>query len=173
MRIEKEKREKRWIQNQERQAKVNLYEEKEKENETEEARTYATVVGILESHVRTYSHVGTLSFDKPGTPVEEQVGSIGRLVWFRPNDKRVPYLLVPSQLIPSEILAQKDYFETNLYTCKILEWTDCSLYPKGTFTGHLGQIGELSTESEALLVSSGIVWEEFSEPVLGSLVETV
>jgi hypothetical protein len=34
-------------------------------------------------------------------------------------------------------------------------------------------MGELPTESEALLISSGITWEEFSDEVLESLVPTV
>ncbi|KAJ3301829.1 hypothetical protein HDV03_000296 [Kappamyces sp. JEL0829] len=171
-RMELEKKKTRSVQNQERQARVNLFEEKEEEFDFQDSRIYATVVGIVESNVRDQHHVGTLQLDKPGTPLEVQSAEVGRFVWFRPNDKRVPYLLIPSQIIPSEVLKQKADFCSNLYTAKITEWNETSVYPKGMFTGHLGQMGELPTESEALLVSAGIYWEDFSDAVLASLVPT-
>ena len=75
--------------------------------------------------------------------------------------------------MPSEVLNARDTFSTTLYTAKITGWNDSSVYPLGTFTGKLGQMGELPTESEALLVAAGITWEDFSDEVLASLVETV
>ncbi|KAJ3346084.1 hypothetical protein HDU91_007139 [Kappamyces sp. JEL0680] len=170
--MELEKKKTRSVQNQERQARVNLFEEKEEEFDFQDSRIYATVVGIIESNVRDQHHVGTLQLDKPGTPPEVQSTEVGRFVWFRPSDKRVPYLLIPSQIVPSEVLKQKADFCSNLYTAKITEWNETSVYPKGMFTGHLGQMGELPTESEALLVSAGIYWEDFSDAVLASLVPT-
>jgi exoribonuclease R len=85
----------------------------------------------------------------------------------------VPFILIPNQLVPSEILKEKEEFANTLYTAKITTWEDSSIYPRGIYTGKLGQMGELPTESEALLVSSGITWEEFSDEVLESLVPTV
>lgn len=71
-------------QNQERQCKVNLYEEEAEECDFTETRMYGTIVGILDSVTRNQQHVGVLSLDKPGTPEEEQSTEVGRFMWFKP-----------------------------------------------------------------------------------------
>jgi exoribonuclease R len=117
--------------------------------------------------------VGTLHLGRPNLSELESVSEVGRYIWFKPVDKRVPYILIPSQIIPSEILKIKEDWTKNLYTAKISKWEYSSVFPIGAFTGHLGQMGELITESEALLASAGITWEAFSDDVLNSLVPTV
>lgn len=141
--------------------------------EFEETRSYGTIVAIVESSTRLQNHVGTLFLERPGTLDEEKTDQIGRFVWFKPNDKRVPYILIPSQIVPSEIIKSRSDWETNLYTSRITSWVESSIYPIGAFTGHLGQMGELPTESAALLVAAGINWEDFSDEVIESLVPTV
>lgn len=130
-------------------------------------------MGIIEGQTRDQNHVGTLHLDRPNLSEEEASKEIGRLIWFKPVDKRVPFILIPSQLVPTEILKVCTDWAKNLYTVKITKWEDSSVFPFGTFTGHLGQMGELATESEALLAAAGITWEDFSDEVLDSLVPTV
>jgi exoribonuclease R len=130
-------------------------------------------VGILEGHTMTQNHVGTLHLDRPNLSEAESVTEVGRFVWFKPVDKRVPFILIPSQIVPSEILKVKKDWSKNLYTSKITRWEETSVFPLGSFNGHLGQMGELATESEALLAAAGITWEDFSDEVLSSLVPTV
>ena len=45
-------------------------------------------------------------------------------------------------------------------------------FPLGKYIGKIGEVGELSTESESLLVANDISWDEFSDKVLQGLVPT-
>jgi protein SSD1 len=131
-------------------------------------------VGIKESYLYSRNHVGFLRSQRPGVANEKQndeaVEAKQPVIWFKPCDTRIPLMEIPAQLIPSEITKNLQELESTLFVSKIHSWK--RKYPRGNYIGKLGQIGELATESEALLVSAGIYWEEFSEKVLNSLVPT-
>lgn len=144
--------------------------------ELEENRIYASVVKITYSTVWNQQHVGRLSLERPmSTSAPEPLKNVSdyRTIWFWPVDKRVPFIVIPAQSVPSEILKQHESFDTTLYKATMSKWSVHQMQPLGEFAGVLGQIGELHTESKALLVSAGVTWEEFADEVIDSLVETV
>jgi exoribonuclease R len=173
-----EKRVEKQQQNKERQKKcekVSLDPASEsEEEELDETRIFGQVVYIVESACYKQNHVGTLSIDRPGIRDDSEKSSeIGRHIWFKPNDKRVPFIMIPTETVSKETLNETALFDNTLFTCMIKKWGDSSLFPLGEYTGKLGQMGQLAVESEALLVSAGVTWDTFSDDVLDSLPQTV
>jgi protein SSD1 len=159
------------LENRKRQEKVAMSDLAPVDDELfGEDRILAKVVKIKTSTMWSVQHPGTFSIEKPGSETDNPPPvSESRILWFKPCDKRVPFIMVPTQKIPSEILKRWETFRESIYTVQMDRWSLDSLFPRGTFTGYLGQMGELHTESQALLVSNGIVWEEFSEAIIDSL----
>ncbi|KAJ3311013.1 DIS3-like exonuclease 2 [Boothiomyces sp. JEL0838] len=169
--IEKEKVLKKQLENQkksqDRQQKVDIYKIDYDEEVIDETRTFGSVVAIVSSELYSQTHVGVMYLNKPQK--DPVVDEDSKFVWFKPNDVRIPFILIPKQIVPSEFLKDPNSFSDKLVTCKIKHWSPTNQYPTGEYTGILGQIGELPTESEALLVSAGVTWELFSDTVLDSL----
>ena len=89
------------------------------------------------------------------------------------NDQRTPLISISKEVVPKEFLSNPNSFASILVTASITSWPVKSKYPHGTYIGKLGQIGEIPIETEALLVSAGISWGDFSESVLDCLPLTV
>jgi protein SSD1 len=159
---------------------VNIYT-KEKldddENEEEvfnEDRIFAKVVKIHSSLAYEQLHPGVLSIQKPGTELDPNFNIQDiRTIWFKPTDKRIPFMRIQSERVPSVILRCHDIFETTLFTAKMVKWRDESLFPLATYCGKVGQLGELHTESECLLIENRITWETFSDEIIDSLAPTI
>ncbi|KAI8897838.1 hypothetical protein BC833DRAFT_592225 [Globomyces pollinis-pini] len=171
--LQKEKKMTKSLENQKRQNKCNLTIDEVEVEEFEETRVFGTIVFILESSMRERTFVGELSVEKPTSEVQNNgTGSNSKFVWFKPSDKRVPFILLSKSLVPGNFLNDPDSFDGTLVTAKITNWRADSIFPIGEFVNVLGKMGHLTTESEALLVSSGITWEFFSDEVVDSLVPT-
>jgi protein SSD1 len=153
-----------------RQQKVNINNDDDvgSEFDFEENRTYATVVGVEQLDSRERLYVGTICSSKPGGI---QKDSFSDVIWFKPVDVRVPFMLIQKYLIPSEILMDKSELYSCLFTVKILKWVENSIFPLGKYCGKLGLIGQIHTECEAILCSNGIYWEGFDDIVMNDLLE--
>ena len=166
-----ENRKKKQLQNLERQKNCELSdseEELEAELEAiEENRTFGEVVYIEQRDIHQVP-VGTLSLYKPGSTADGH----GRFIWFKPLDKRTPFIQIPRETAPGEFLKDPASFENILCTCVIKKWSESSQFPLGSYTGTIGQMGEIPVETEALLVAAGIHWDTFSEQVLDTLPPT-
>ncbi|KAJ1550441.1 hypothetical protein HK405_000588, partial [Cladochytrium tenue] len=142
------------------------------------AKVYGKVLCILE---RPESHmfIGTLSVDVPGgkLPSKFSVGlgpvdSSVNIIWFRPSDKRVPFVMIPVENAPHEFLKFPKDNESMLFKASIKRWPIHSQYPFGVVHGKVGEVGSISIETEALLIENGITWSDFSEDVLQCLPPT-
>lgn len=78
-----------------------------------------------------------------------------------PLDKRIPYIRLKSK--------QKDKIENSRLIIRINSWEADSKYPNGNYVKNLGDIGDLNTETEALLIENQIPNEPFSEDALKDL----
>ncbi|KAJ3031811.1 UNVERIFIED_CONTAM: hypothetical protein HDU68_012317 [Siphonaria sp. JEL0065] len=146
------------------------------ESKVEEARAYGRVVYILD---RKEAHVviGTLSVDNPGNrnnirPFDGPVSSSINTIWFRPNDQRVPFVVVPVEHVPIEFLKAPSQFTDTLWKLSISKWPAHCQYPYGKVGGMMGLRGEIPVETESLLLENGITWSDFSEEVLACLPPT-
>lgn len=78
-----------------------------------------------------------------------------------PLDKRIPYIRVKSK--------QREKIENSRIIIRINSWETDSKYPNGNYVKNLGDIGDLNTETEALLIENQIPNEPFSEDALKDL----
>ena len=77
--------------------------------------------------------------------------------------------MIPTEHVPHEFLKKPNDFPNTLWSASIKKWSISSQYPLGIVHGSIGQRGEISVETEALLIDNGITWNEFSDEVLSCL----
>ncbi|KAJ3180051.1 hypothetical protein HDU87_002274 [Geranomyces variabilis] len=187
MSFENGRQQKKQAANDERQAKCDVIEHDvdldsescveetgpEDQPAKDEKRIYGKVVHILERRADE-NFAGTLGFDMPYGPSRDHATTGGRdrapkILWFKPTDKRAPLIAIPVENVPREFLQDPAAFSQILFKAKVRKWSANSQYPIGVVTGTLGQMGEISVESAALLVDAGVVWDDFSDDVLACL----
>ncbi|KAJ9117499.1 hypothetical protein QFC22_004349 [Naganishia vaughanmartiniae] len=95
-----------------------------------------------------------------------------KIVWFKPTDKRVPLIAIPTEQAPGNFLDEPDAYADKLFVATIKRWPITSLHPFGSLVEELGTIGDLETETAALLKDCNFPTEDFPESVLRCLPPT-
>ncbi|KAM0751412.1 RNB-domain-containing protein [Meredithblackwellia eburnea MCA 4105] len=95
-----------------------------------------------------------------------------RIIWFRPTDKRVPLIAIPTEQAPEDFIDRPDKYSERLFVACIKRWPITSLHPFGTLVEELGSIGDIETETSALLKDCNFSAEDFSESVVKCLPPT-
>ncbi|TFK23257.1 RNB-domain-containing protein [Coprinopsis marcescibilis] len=110
--------------------------------------------------------------EREGDKVEEpRRGPIERpkIVWFKPTDKRVPLIAIPTEQAPPDFVQNSEAYANKLFVACIKRHPISSLHPFGTLVEELGPIGDIEVETSALLKDCNFPTEEFSENVLKCL----
>ena len=119
--------------------------------------------------------------DEPRRQIERP-----KIVWFKPTDKRVPLIAIPTEQAPADFVQNSETYANKLFVACIKRHvrvqicvatlTDLaflqpisSLHPFGTLVEELGPIGDIEVETSALLKDCNFPTEEFSENVLKCL----
>ena len=92
-----------------------------------------------------------------------------KIVWFKPTDKRVPLIAIPTEQAPKDFVEKHQEYANQIFVASIKRWPITSLHPFGTLVDHLGDMGDLKVETDALLRDNNFGSEEFSEPVLKNI----
>ncbi|KAF8261382.1 RNB-domain-containing protein [Lactarius quietus] len=92
-----------------------------------------------------------------------------KIVWFKPTDKRVPLIAIPTEQAPSDFVQNSEAYSNKLFVACIKRHPISSLHPFGTLVEELGPIGDIEVETSALLKDSNFPTEDFSESVLKCL----
>lgn len=92
-----------------------------------------------------------------------------KIVWFKPTDKRVPLIAIPTEQAPTDFIDNPDAYSDRLFVATIKRWPITSLHPFGTLVEELGPIGDCEVETSALLKDCNFPTEEFSEQTLKCL----
>ncbi|TIB70683.1 hypothetical protein E3Q23_04082 [Wallemia mellicola] len=93
-----------------------------------------------------------------------------KIVWFKPTDKRVPLIAIPTEQAPKDFLEKSEDYQNEIFVACIKRWPITSLHPFGTLVEKLGTIGDVEVETSALLKDSNACFsEDFSENVLKCL----
>ena len=93
-----------------------------------------------------------------------------KIVWFKPTDKRVPLIAIPTEQAPKDFIENSESYLNQLFVACIKRWPITSLHPFGTLVEELGPIGDIEVETSALLKDSNASFnEDFSESVLKCL----
>ncbi|GAA5940477.1 uncharacterized protein JCM15063_002340 [Sporobolomyces koalae] len=88
-----------------------------------------------------------------------------KIIWFRPTDKRVPLIAIPTEQAPADFVSNADKYAGRLFVACIKRWPISSLHPFGQLVEELGPIGDIETETSALLKDCNFTAEDFSEGV--------
>ncbi|KAG2367320.1 hypothetical protein BDR07DRAFT_1393656 [Suillus spraguei] len=95
-----------------------------------------------------------------------------KIVWFKPTDKRVPLIAIPTEQAPVDFVQNSEAYADKLFVACIKRHPISSLHPFGTLAEELGPIGDIEVETSALLKDCNFPTEEFSESVLKCLPPT-
>ncbi|EIW82128.1 RNB-domain-containing protein [Coniophora puteana RWD-64-598 SS2] len=105
--------------------------------------------------------------DEPRRPIERP-----KIVWFKPTDKRVPLIAIPTEQAPPDFVQNSEAYANKLFVACIKRHPISSLHPFGTLAEELGPIGDIEVETSALLKDCNFPTEEFSESVMKCLPPT-
>ena len=89
-----------------------------------------------------------------------------KIVWFKPTDKRVPLIAIPTEQAPKNFVEKHQEFANHIFVACIKRWPITSLHPFGTLVERLGEMGDLKVETEALLRDNNFGPDDFSEAVV-------
>ncbi|KAI9839815.1 MAG: hypothetical protein M1819_000005 [Sarea resinae] len=89
-----------------------------------------------------------------------------KIVWFKPTDKRVPLIAIPTEQAPRDFVEKHQDYANRIFVACIKRWPITSLHPFGTLVEQLGEMGDLKVETDALLRDNNFGPDEFSDAVL-------
>lgn len=99
-------------------------------------------------------------------PQQERQQDKPKIVWFKPTDKRVPLIAIPTEQAPRDFVEKHQEYANRIFVACIKRWPITSLHPFGTLVEQLGEMGDLKVETDALLRDNNFASDEFSEAVL-------
>ena len=89
-----------------------------------------------------------------------------KIVWFKPTDKRVPLIAIPTEQAPRDFVERHQDYANRIFVACIKRWPITSLHPFGTLVEQLGEMGNLKVETDALLRDNNFGPDDFSDAVL-------
>jgi protein SSD1 len=89
-----------------------------------------------------------------------------KIVWFKPTDKRVPLIAIPTEQAPRDFVERHQDYANRIFVACIKRWPITSLHPFGTLVEQLGEMGDIKVETDALLRDNNFGPDDFSEAVL-------
>lgn len=92
-----------------------------------------------------------------------------KIVWFKPTDKRVPLIAIPTEQAPRDFVEKHQDYANRIFVACIKRWPITSLHPFGTLVEMLGEMGDLKVETDALLRDNNFGPDDFSEAVLKNI----
>ncbi|KAH3672747.1 hypothetical protein WICMUC_004153 [Wickerhamomyces mucosus] len=84
-----------------------------------------------------------------------------KIVWFKPTDKKVPLIAIPTEQAPRDFVENVDKYSGKLFVASIKRWPITSLHPFGTLISELGAINDPSIEVDAILRDNNFLCDEY------------
>ncbi|KAI4174710.1 MAG: hypothetical protein LQ343_002081 [Gyalolechia ehrenbergii] len=161
----------------------------EEEVNDEQKPLYAGHVVAVIDRVAGQMFSGTLGLLRPSSQAtkekqeaerQQREGNSGRhqherqpekpkIVWFKPTDKRVPLIAIPTEQAPRDFVENHQNYTNRIFVACIKRWPITSLHPFGTLVELLGEMGDLKVETDALLRDNNFGPDDFSEAVLKNI----
>ncbi|EZG10593.1 hypothetical protein H106_00642 [Trichophyton rubrum CBS 735.88] len=101
-----------------------------------------------------------------GRPQHERHQERPKIVWFKPTDKRVPLIAIPTEQAPRDFVDRHADYANTIFVATVKRWPITSLHPFGTLCEQLGPMGNLKVEIDALLRDNNFAAEDFPASVL-------
>lgn len=105
----------------------------------------------------------------PGRHQQDRQPDKPKIVWFKPTDKRVPLIAIPTEQAPRDFVERHQDYASSIFVACIKRWPITSLHPFGTLVEQLGKMGDLRVETNALLRDNNFGPDEFSDAVLKNI----
>ncbi|KAI5805893.1 hypothetical protein EDC01DRAFT_626698 [Geopyxis carbonaria] len=99
-------------------------------------------------------------------PQPERTMDKPKIVWFKPTDKRVPLIAIPTEQAPKDFVENHQSYSNRIFVACIKRWPITSLHPFGTLVEQLGEMGVIKVETDALLRDNNFGPDEFSDAVV-------
>lgn len=109
--------------------------------------------------------------DREGANSQHRHQERPKIVWFKPTDKRVPLIAIPTEQAPRDFVENHENYRNRIFVACIKRWPITSLHPFGTLVEELGNMGDVSVETEALLRDNSFLAEDFTAPVLDAVTQ--
>lgn len=165
-----------------------LLMEEEEVNDEQKPLYAGHVVAVVE-RVAGQMFSGTLGLLRPSSQAtkekqeaerQQREGNSGRyqqdrqqdkpkIVWFKPTDKRVPLIAIPTEQAPRDFVERHQDYANRIFVACIKRWPITSLHPFGTLVELLGEMGDLKVETDALLRDNNFGPDDFSDAVLKNI----
>lgn len=111
---------------------------------------------------------GTLGLLRPSQQAKDQQSSSRpKIVWFKPTDKKVPLIAIPTEQAPKDFVENHEKYSDKLFVASIKRWPITSLHPFGTLVSELGPMNDSNTEVDAILRDNNFLCEEYLDVETG------
>ena len=87
-----------------------------------------------------------------------------KIAWFKPIDKKVPLIAIPTELAPKDFVENADKYTDKLFVASIKRWPITSLHPFGILVSELGEISDTKTEIDSILRDNNFLSNEYLDP---------
>lgn len=84
-----------------------------------------------------------------------------KIVWFKPTDKKVPLIAIPTEQAPKDFVENHEKYALELFIALIKRWPITSLHPFGTLVTKLGKIEDPVTEIDLILRDNNFACDEY------------
>lgn len=92
-----------------------------------------------------------------------------KIVWFKPTDKRVPLIAIPTEQAPPDFVENSEKYLSQIFVANIKRWPETSLHPFGNIVDRLGSSEDDNTRIEAMLRDNNFGPSEFPESVISQI----
>jgi protein SSD1 len=100
---------------------------------------------------------------KNGKESSVQTPKAPKIVWFKPTDKKVPLIAIPTEQAPRDFVENHEKYANELFVASIKRWPITSLHPFGTLISKLGKIDEPETEIDSILRDNNFLFDEYAD----------
>lgn len=100
---------------------------------------------------------------KSGNEPSVQTPKSPKIVWFKPTDKKVPLIAIPTEQAPSDFVSNHEKYADQLFVASIKRWPITSLHPFGTLISKLGKIDSPEIEVDSILRDNNFLCDEYPD----------
>lgn len=149
-----------------------LLVEEEEISDTSKPLYAGHVVAVID-RIPGQLFAGTLGLLRPLQQGKESVNTNNRpkIVWFKPNDKKVPLIAIPTEQAPKDFVEKHETYADRLFVASIKRWPITLLHPFGTLVSELGVVDTPETEIGAILKDNNFLCDEFPDNAVSVLKE--